>query len=256
MLHETTPRRNSDPYLHAGSWTVPTAHDRYNWDAIVTPGFIVTVCASMIAVNAPKFVMAGVLIALAGLIAGCSTLSTVPSTHPATEQEKDRLADHVVSGPMGWTTQTLANPITGCTESTNRSSGWLASAMRVWTQTPAVPAASVGGTRRRLQVCLSLYVTPADAAIVRTKNANQMNVAEHPPTPPSSIPVPVDVPGVPGAMGTFIDFSTVGQESIVFARGNVVAWIYDSCAPGGGPSCAIGIWTAQRQYRNLPGSLH
>jgi hypothetical protein len=208
--------------------------------------------------SAPKFALAGTAITLACLLAGCSTSSTVPSRHPATQQEKDRLGAHVVSDPKGWTSQApitriAVNSVIDCTGSGLGPSGWLASEVRAWRQSPTAPAPGAEPDPS-LQVCLSLYVTPTDATSVQSQNASQMHAAEHPQgSPPSSVPVPVTVPGVPGAVGSFLDISTAGWESIFFACGNVVAWIYVLCDPGGGPSCAIGISTAQRQYHKLPG---
>ncbi len=208
--------------------------------------------------SAPKFALAGTAITLACLLAGCSTSSTVPSRHPATQQEKDLLVAHIVSGPKGWTSQDpitriVVNSVMDCTGSGLGPSGWLASEVRAWRQNPTAPALE-SEPDPRLQVCLSLYVTPTNAMSVQSKNANQMNAAEHPQgSPSSSVPVPVTVPGVPGAVGSFLGTSTAGQENISFARGNVVAWIYVLCNPGGGPSCAIGISTAQRQCHKLPG---
>jgi hypothetical protein len=208
---------------------------------------------------APKFALAGTAITLACLLAGCSASSTVASRHLATQQEKDRLGAHVVSGPKGWTSQPpitriAVNRVIDCTGSGLGPSGWLASDVRAWRQSPTAPAPGTGLPDPSLQVCLSLYVTPTDATSVQSQNANQMNAAEHSRgSPPSSVPVPVTVPGVPGAVGSFLDISTAGWENIYFARGNVVAWIYVVCNPGGGPSCAIGIATAQQQYHKLPG---
>lgn len=47
------------------------------------------------------------------------------------------------------------------------------------------------------------------------------------------------------------NISAAGWERMVFARGNVVAWIYVLCNTGGGPSRAIGISTAQRNTTNF-----
>jgi hypothetical protein len=214
-------------------------------------------CKHGLPMSAPKIALAGTAITLACL-AGCSASSTVASRHLATHQGKVRLDAHLGSGPKGWTsrppiTRSQINHVIDCTGSGLGSSGWLASEVRAWRKSPTAPAlgAEPGPS---LQVCLSLYVTPTDATSVQSRNANQMNAAEHPRgSPPSSVPVPVTVPGVPGAVASFLDLSTEGEENIFFARGNVVAWIYVLCNPGGGPSCAIGISTAQRQYHELAG---
>jgi hypothetical protein len=223
-----------------------------------TPAPVVMVCGSMTPMIAPKFALAGTAITLACLLPGCSTSSTVPSRHPATQQEQDGLGAHVVSGPKGWTSQAPitrigVNGVIDCTGSGLGPLGWSASEVRAWRQSPTAPPLGAEPDPS-VQVCLSLYVTPTDATSAQNQNTNQMNAAEHPQgSPPSSVPVPVAVPGVPGAVGSFLDISTAGWESIFFARGNVVAWIYVVCNPGGGPSCAIGISTAQRQYHELPG---
>jgi hypothetical protein len=39
---------------------------------------------------------------------------------------------------------------------------------------------------------------------------------------------------------------------IYFAKGNIVAWVYVLCLGQGGPSCEVGVTTAQRQYQKVP----
>jgi hypothetical protein len=121
---------------------------------------------------------------------------------------------------------------------------------RTWSQSPTSPAAGFQA-EPTVELCLSLYATTADAADVLHQVARQTTAAEHPSPPPSSVPVPLPLSGVPGAVASFLDLSTVGQETITFDRGAVVASVNVVCASQGGPSCVVGANTARRQYRRL-----
>jgi hypothetical protein len=172
--------------------------------------------------------------------------------HRATQAQKERVAALVVSGPSGWTASRLLTVTTGGCLSSARpgDSGWLASAMLTWSQRRTPPADGFQ-TGPGLEVCLSLYATKADATDVLRQVARQTAASEHPSVPPSSVPAPISLPGVPGAVASFLDWSTAGQETITFARGTVVARVDVVCASEGGPSCAVGASTAGRQYRKL-----
>jgi hypothetical protein len=71
--------------------------------------------------------------------------------------------------------------------------------------------------------------------------------------PPSSVPYRVTVPGVPGAVASFLDLSSSGQENIYFAKGRYLASVVTICASRGGASCDAGLTVARRQYAALPG---
>jgi hypothetical protein len=192
-------------------------------------------------------------LAVAILLASCvRPPSTMTPVHRATRAQKEEVAALVVSGPSGWRTSKLLTVTTGGCQSSARpgDSGWLASAGQTWSQSPTPPADGFQ-TGPSLEVCLSLYATRADATDVLRYVARQTTASEHPSVPPSSVPVPISLPGVPGAVASFLDWSTAGQESITFARGTVVASVDVVCASEGGPSCAVDASTARRQYRRL-----
>jgi hypothetical protein len=98
-----------------------------------------------------------------------------------------------------------------------------------------------------------LFSSPAAAAKVQTQLANLAYTYDHPTGPtPSSVPSPVPVPGIRGAAGYFLDFSTSGEEQIFFAKGSVVVNV-DLVCYGGGDDCGIASTMARREYSKLPG---
>jgi hypothetical protein len=192
-------------------------------------------------------------VAVAILLASCvRPPSTMTPVHRATRAQKEKVAALVVSGPSGWTASRLLTVTTGRCQSSARpgDSGWLASAMQTWSQSPTPPADGFQ-TEPSLEVCLSLYATRADAADALRQVARQTAASEHPSVPPSSVPVAMSLSGMPGAVASFLDLSTVGQGSITFARGTVVASVDVVCTSHGGSSCAIGANAARREYRKL-----
>jgi hypothetical protein len=186
------------------------------------------------------------------MLAGCSSsLVTAPAVRrpsPATAAMLDSL---VVNGPSGWTAQPSPNTRAGACTGGVTSPNWIVSRARSWRESSTQPVASLTSIPS-IQVCLSLFSSSADAEGVQGQIAAQVGSASSPGSAtPSSVPQSLTVPGVPGAVASFVDFSTVGQENIEFVSGDVLASIVVLCAPEGGQSCAIGISSAQEQYRRL-----
>lgn len=104
-----------------------------------------------------------------------------------------------------------------------------------------------------MEVCLSSFTSSTAADSVQNQTARQMAMQNYPPSAtPSSVPASLTVPGVPGVAARFLDLSTVGQENISFAKGNILAAFVVLCSPSGGQSCAIGLSMAQEQYLKIP----
>jgi hypothetical protein len=105
-----------------------------------------------------------------------------------------------------------------------------------------------------LDVCLDEFATSGEAQNVFGQISAQFGKAAGPSyASPSSVPSRIAVPGVPGAVASFLDLSTSGQESIYFAKGKYVAYVVTVCSGSGGASCSAGLTAARRQYGALPG---
>lgn len=205
----------------------------------------------------PGLFVAGLAMTTGCLLAGCAATPTGANTKPSVLQaEKQALTAYVVGGPSGWSSRKSISPTSGnedcLTQPGFRASGWRASDVKTWSRSPIAPT---GGSQsiRTVQVCLSLFASRADAAVVQHYFAQQINASEHPSgVPPSSVPVPVEILHVPGAIGSFLDFSTAGQEVIYFAKDNFVVRVLVMCDAEGGTSCAAGETMAQQQFKRLP----
>lgn len=199
-----------------------------------------------------------VLVVLVGTLTAC-TGSTSPLPTPAANSiPPAKLASFLVPGPSGWTAEVWFAQVTHHGDCISwrgarvTTSGWLTSREAGWRES-ATPAAPGTESIPSLGVCLSLFSSPAAAAKVQTQLESLVYTYDHPTGPtPSSVPSPVSVPGIRGAAGYFLDFSTSGEEQIFFAKGSVVVDV-DLVCYGGGDDCGIASTMARREYSKLPG---
>jgi hypothetical protein len=110
---------------------------------------------------------------------------------------------------------------------------------------PAIPS---------LDVCLSAFSTAGETQSMLQQISAQLGTAAGPSYEPStSASSRVTVPGVPGAVASFLDLSTFGQGSAYFAKGKYPAYAVTICKGSGGQSCSPGLAAAPGQYDALPG---
>jgi len=129
----------------------------------------------------------------------------------------------------------------------------VATAIGSWRQDPSPPGAGITANPS-LEVCLAAFSTADESQSVLRQISAQLGKSAGPSyAPPSSVPSHIIVPGVPGAVASFLDLSTSGEESIYFARGTYLAYVVTICSGSGGVSCGAGPAAARRQYDSLPG---
>ena len=129
----------------------------------------------------------------------------------------------------------------------------VATAVGSWRQDPSPPGPGMTANPS-LEVCLDAFSTAGETQSVLSQISAQLGKAAGPSyAPPSSVPSRIAVPGVPGAVASFLDLSTFGQESIYFAKGKYLAYVATICSGSGGASCSPGLAAARRQYGVLPG---
>lgn len=188
-----------------------------------------------------------------GLTSGCSS-STSPTEGAAMIRGQERdLVGILATGPVDWISTGVQGAIDhrrNCI-SAPTNGGWIASVLRSWHH---VAAQEFLGheSPASVNVCLSIYESASDAQRALDQVKQEIDGASGSPgAPPSSSPMFIGLPYIPGAIGQFIDFGTFGHQSIYFSIGNVTAWVDTMCAANGGGTCMTGISTANRIFHSL-----
>jgi hypothetical protein len=113
---------------------------------------------------------------------------------------------------------------------------------------PAIPS---------LDVCLSAFSTAGETQSMLQQISAQLGTAAGPSYEPSaSASSRVTVPGVPGAVASFLDLSTFGQGSAYFAKGKYPAYAVTICKGSGGAVMQPGSGRSARTVRRASRLSH
>jgi hypothetical protein len=209
----------------------------------------------------PRWMSVCLALAAAGLFATCSSApmtgrSSTGSSPDAgsSTSAAPKLAARLITGPPGWTSQAPSPAVTleGCTDGVAPPRP-LSTVVGSWRQDPGPPSRGMAAVPS-VDVCLDAFSTSTGARDVLGRIAAKLATVVSPSNAsPSSLPSHGAVPGVPGAVASFLDMSTVGQLSIWFTTGNDVSYVMTRCSPAGGSACAAGPTAARRHYAAIQG---